>query len=96
MPAILSPRLLSPHPIFCDSCIYLLFNIGTYHDTARKGQFNIVSTVTASVSQSHPVNTYIAMKKYSRNQKKKQECIPVGCVPPARTPYLPGRGGGGI
>ena len=28
--------------------IYLLFNIGTYHDTARKGQFNIVSTVTAS------------------------------------------------
>ena len=29
-------------------------------------------------------------------QKKiKQECIPVGCVPPARRPYLPGPGGGG-
>ena len=25
----------------------------------------------------------------------KQECIPVGCVPPARRPYLPGPGGGG-
>ena len=24
--------------------------------------------------------------------KRKQECIPVGCVPPARRPYLPGRG----
>ena len=24
----------------------------------------------------------------------KQECIPVGCVPPARRPYLPGPGGG--
>ena len=47
-PAILSPRLLSPHPIFCDPCIYLLFNIGTCNQTARKCQFNIVSTVTAS------------------------------------------------
>ena len=25
----------------------------------------------------------------------RQECIPVGCVPPARRPYLPGPGGGG-
>ena len=24
-----------------------------------------------------------------------QECIPVGCVPPAQRPYLPGPGGGG-
>ena len=28
------------------------------------------------------------------SQKSKQECIPVGCVPPARRPYLPGPGGG--
>ena len=26
----------------------------------------------------------------------KQECIPVGCVPPAHRPYLPGPGGGVI
>ena len=26
-------------------------------------------------------------------KSKQQECIPVGCVPPARRPYLPGPGG---
>ena len=25
----------------------------------------------------------------TRNQSKKQECIPIGCVPPACYPYLP-------
>ena len=28
------------------------------------------------------------------NKNTKQECIPVGCVPPMLRPYLPGPGGG--
>ena len=31
----------------------------------------------------------------SERMQKEQECIPVGCVPPAHRLYLPGPGGGG-
>ena len=30
------------------------------------------------------------------NRNSEQECIPVGCVPPAYRPYLPGPGAGGV
>ena len=41
------------------------------------------------VSESPPSGTIIYTIKKTNKRRKKQDCIPVGCVPPAHWPYLP-------